>query len=355
MVGAAFVNSFVIYGQIKALGVLLIPMTNDLDSDLWLVGWIAILHVMALNCFGIGAAFSFFISYAVMASYFKEKYPLAAGIATMGFPVGVMIYGPVTQVLLDTYGWRGTMLLLGSVSFHLVAFALLVRRDPSSSSPDSQQYQEVSVSEEEDADSKENPTLCSNHTPCTSDSALRKSRLWECCQRFTNAFDLALLKDKRFVFLASARFTGALAYSAWVVYVVPHGQFQGLTETQASFLPTAFGFGNVIGKLVAPILQEVGVKPSMTFWACFGASVVCPSFLLDAFIRPFIGQLAVMGLVGVGYAMMYQAIDVMLRFLSTDDRLVSILCWQGVFIGISSALGGLVAGVMLFPYYFPII
>ncbi|XP_038053365.1 monocarboxylate transporter 5-like [Patiria miniata] len=398
MVAAVFVNCFVIVGQIKSFGVLLIPMANDLDSDLWLVGWIAGLHVMAQNSIaplagalsrlfgsrpmmvigglsytlglilssmspsipflsifiiglsGIGSAFNFFIGSAVMASYFKEKYPLAIGIATMGFPLGMMIYGPVTQVLLDTYGWRGTMLLLGGVSFHLVPCAMLARRDPSFSSPDSQQYQEVSVSDEEDADAMEEQTVCSDGKPTTpkgrsrSNLDLRKSRLRECCQRITDALDLALLKDRRFVLLVFARLTGALAYSPLVVYVVTHGQFQGLTLIQASFLPTAFGFGNVIGKLVAPILQQVGVKPSMTFWACFGASVVCASFLLDAFIRPFIGQLTLAGLIGVGYATMFQANDVMLRFLSTDDRLVSMLCWQGFFIGLTAALGGLVAG-----------
>ena len=52
MVAAAFVNCFVIMGQLKAFGVLLIPITDDLDSDLWLIGWVAVLYHIVPNCFG---------------------------------------------------------------------------------------------------------------------------------------------------------------------------------------------------------------------------------------------------------------------------------------------------------------
>ena len=41
------------------------------------------------------------------------------------------MYGPLTQVLLDTYGWRGAMLLLGGLGFNLVWAGALVRRPKS--------------------------------------------------------------------------------------------------------------------------------------------------------------------------------------------------------------------------------
>ncbi|XP_038073632.1 monocarboxylate transporter 12-like [Patiria miniata] len=387
MVAAAFVNAFVIMGQLKALGVLLIPMTNDFDSELWLVGWVAVLYSMTQDCFapvvgalsrllgarpmivmggvlytlglilasispsvpllavfviglsGFGASFNWYIGFAVMASYFKEKYPLAIGLSTMGIPLGIMAYGPVTQVLLNTYGWRGTMLLLGGISFHLVACALLVRRDPSSNSAnsDTDQYQEVLVLDEEENAQEEGDAP--NHTRRT-----QEKREKTYCQRLIEAMDFKVLADKRFALLVCGGCSAAFAYSAWLVFMVPYGKFQGLNDTQASFLPTAFGIGNVIGKLLAPLLQELGMKLPMTFWACFGAALISGSFVVNAFIRPFIGLLAVTGLVGVGYAAMYQAIDVILRFISTDDRLVSILAWQGVFAGVAGALGGLVSG-----------
>ncbi|XP_038071482.1 monocarboxylate transporter 3-like [Patiria miniata] len=398
MVAVTFTSCFVMFVHLKALSVLLLPMTNDLESDLWFVGWIAVLYTMVLNCFGpvagalsrllgarammvfggflytsgiiltsvsttvpllsvftvglsgVGSSLHWNISWAVMASYFKEKYPLAVGISTMGEPIGMMIFGPITQVLLDTYGWRGTMFLLGAISFHLVPCAMLVQRDPSSSLPETDQYQEVSVSDEEDNSQEQGGTDYAKDECDTTDEGnhsyqnSRQSKAGRCCQLFIEAIDFKVLADVRFILLTSGRFTATFAFNAWLVFMVPHGQFQGLSNIQASFLPTAFGVGNVVGKLVPPLLQKFGIQSPMAFWACSGAALVCVSLIAEAFIKPFIGQLAFTGLVGVGFAVLYQGIDVMIRSLSTDDRFISLLGWQGVFTGVAGALGGLVAG-----------
>ncbi|XP_038056136.1 monocarboxylate transporter 13-like [Patiria miniata] len=396
MVATLFICNLVVYGNLKALGVLLIPMTNDLDSDLWLVGWVLIFYGIMHHCMGpvvgaacrllgsrpmmvfggllgtlgfmltsistsvlamtiyivglagVGSAFCLFISLATMASYFKEKFLLAAGISNLGIPISMMVYGPMTQVLLDTYGWRGTTLLLGGVSFHLVACAMLVRQDPSSSSPDTEKYQEVPVSDEDESKECREGIICLNDktdtdgTSCSDPGPCKRAR--QCCRLVVEAMDFALLADVRFVLLTGVKAAANFTYYAWVVFMVSHGQFQNLSEIQASFLPTSYGVGNAIGNLIVPLLQQVGIKPSMTFCGCFGTSLVCVSLLLDAFVRPFIGQLALTGLVGVGYGVMFQAIDVMSRFITTDDRLVSVLGWQGMFSGVAGTLGGLISG-----------
>ncbi|XP_038054928.1 monocarboxylate transporter 14-like [Patiria miniata] len=394
MVAVTFLNWAVIMGYTKALGVLLIPITRDLDSELWLIGWLAVLYLLMQNCLGpivgalcrllgvrpmmvfgavlltlgiiltaispnvfamavfivglagVGSALILFVSFAVMASYFKKKYALAVGLSTMGIPVGVMAYGPVTQMLGDAYGWRGTMLLLGGFSFHLVACSMLVRRNASSSA-DTEQYQEVTQSdEEENSPSEDGSFRGTNRTNISSDTRQTLSGGWArvCCQSVLKAFDFAVLKDMGFILVVSSRCATSFAYSGVVVYMVSHGQLQGLSKMQASFLPTFFGSGNIIGKLVMPLLQQMGIKVSMTFWACFASCVVCVSLLLDAFVTPFMGQMVVTGLLGVGYGISIQAMDVIVRFIFTDDRLVNALGWQGLCIGMAEGLGGLVAG-----------
>ncbi|XP_022090173.1 monocarboxylate transporter 3-like [Acanthaster planci] len=364
MVAVAFLSTFA--GNIKGLGVLLIPITNDLDTDLWLVGWTVVLYGMMQNCLGpfvgalcrlvgsrpmmvlggvlqtlgllltsvspsvfpitifiiglsgLGSALILFIGMAVTASYFKEKYPLAVGLSMMGLPIGMMAYGPITQVLLETYGWRGATLLLGGVSFHLLAGSLLVRRDLSSLSTKTDRYQAVSVNEERENDQQEGEgSGPSNEMPTVdgasrSDDYLHQGKAMMLYASCMTAMDFAVLADARFVLLVAGRCTAAFAFSGFVVFLVSHGQLQGLSETEASFLPTSFGIGNVIGKAVAPFLQQLDVKPSMTFWECLGASLVGASFLIDAFIRPFVGQLAVCAVIGLSFAFVYQAIDVKL-------------------------------------------
>ncbi|XP_022091214.1 monocarboxylate transporter 13-like [Acanthaster planci] len=399
MVAAAFVNCFVIYGQLKALGVLLIPISNDYNCDLGLIGWIAVLYGMVQNCIapvvaalarflgssrmmmfggllnavgiiltavspsvplfsifvigmaGVGSAFCWYIGFAVMASYFKEKYPLAIGISTMGEPIGMMFYAPVTQVLFNTYGWRGCLLLLGALSAHMVASGLLVRHDPSRPTlPDSdEEYQYVAARDEEEISEEEGAVGGEQAEPSQqrngSDPDLSQR---SCFKRFVKAIDFRVMADVRFVLLICGRSTATFAFSAWLVFMVAQGQFQGLNQVQASFLPTAFGVGNIVGKLPMPLAPKIGIKPSMTSWACFGAALVCISFLgVAAVQQAFVGQILLTGLSGFGYAILYQAEDVMVRFLSSDGRLVSMLSWQGMLTSIAGALGGLISGWVL--------
>merc|ERR1712046_211019 len=41
--------------------------------------------------------------------------------------LGITIFAPVVQVFLDTYGWRGAVLLLGGIYFHIAVAGALLR------------------------------------------------------------------------------------------------------------------------------------------------------------------------------------------------------------------------------------
>ena len=42
--GATFVAILITFGNLKALGVLLLAMQNDFDSDVWIIGWMAVMY-----------------------------------------------------------------------------------------------------------------------------------------------------------------------------------------------------------------------------------------------------------------------------------------------------------------------
>ena len=68
---------------------------------------------------------------APIAKWFVRRRGLAMGIALAGTPLGVAIYYPVTQLLIDGIGWRGALAWL-AVSGMVVAapLGLLLRRQP---------------------------------------------------------------------------------------------------------------------------------------------------------------------------------------------------------------------------------
>ena len=54
---------------------------------------------------------------ALQGQYFDKYYPLAAGVCEPCIDLGIIIFPPLTKVLLGTYGWRNSLLLIGAISF----------------------------------------------------------------------------------------------------------------------------------------------------------------------------------------------------------------------------------------------
>ncbi|NXK18576.1 MOT13 protein, partial [Arenaria interpres] len=52
-----------------------------------------------------------------------------------GASLSGLALGPLVPLLLDTYGWRGALLLLAAISFNLVAAGALLRPLPVSNEP----------------------------------------------------------------------------------------------------------------------------------------------------------------------------------------------------------------------------
>ena len=242
------------------------------------------------------------------------------------------------------------MLLLGGINFHLVVCGALVRKDPSSS--ERSQYQEVPVSDtKEDKELRHGESPVEQEIPNSVASTLKHyQRKWKSlCQRLLSSMDFAVMANSRFVLLALARCTCDFCFSGWVVYMVSHGRFLGLGEIQASFLPTAFGVGTLIGKFLPTLVEKIHFKLSTSIWACVGGGLMSAFFIADAFLKPFVGQMVVTIFVGVGNGILYQANNVMIRLLpSSDDRILNLLCWLFFFSGIAGTTGGLFTGLVQF-------
>ncbi|XP_038049723.1 monocarboxylate transporter 12-like [Patiria miniata] len=186
---------------------------------------------------GTGIACVLDLIHAEVAVYFQEKYALAVFIAVTGTPVGMMLYGPITQVLVDTYGWRGAMLLLGGFGFNLVVGGMLVRRPTAS-------YQEVPDHEEHHIiDGKNSPGISTDEAKPTKSVV---SKLWN---SVFSALCLEVFFSADFVILAAKRMLYSIAFGGSVIYVVPNGLALGLTTSEAAFLTTAWGVGDLAGML----------------------------------------------------------------------------------------------------------
>lgn len=72
---------------------------------------------------GFGLSLCYVASVVIVAYYFDKKRSFATGLAVCGSGIGTFIFAPLTQALLEEYGWRGTTLILGG--FVLLKIACL--------------------------------------------------------------------------------------------------------------------------------------------------------------------------------------------------------------------------------------
>ncbi|XP_071810343.1 monocarboxylate transporter 12-like [Asterias amurensis] len=392
VVVATFVALFITFGNLKALGVLLLAMQNDFNSDVWIIGWMAVLYnsisflfgpfvtsidslVSSRRCVvivggvlgsagfiigsqsttvlqltlsiailsGLGKALSYYPFFGVLASYFSENYSVAVAIASSGIPISMIVYGPLTQILLDTYGWRGTMLILGGISSHIIVCGELLKAPAVASPTDTgEQYQQVPDDAAGGSDiSKEGYDIPSS-----------KSHQGKCLtingniQRFLTSMDFKILANKRFIFLSAAMSCVNFCFSGWVVYMVSHGVFQGLSPYQASLLPTSFGIGYILGKFMEPLLDRTRLKLSTCTWMYLGCVIMFASYLTEAFMIFFPVQMLVTWFIGTGLGIVTQSRDVLVRFLTSVDRIVAVLSWQSLLGGLCAMGSGLLTGLI---------
>ena len=133
-------------------------------------------------------------------------------------------------------------------------------------------------------------------------------------------------------------------FSGWVVYMVSHGVFQGLSSNQASLLPTSFGIGYILGKFMEPLLDHTRFKLSTCTWVYLGCVLMSASYLTEAFMTLFPVQMIVTCFIGIGHGIVSQSNDVIVRFLTSGDRIVAVVCWQALIGGVCGMGSGLLTG-----------
>ena len=65
-----------------------------------------------------------------LLNYFTTKKTLVSGIAVGARSLGSLIWGPVTQWLIDEYRWHGAMLIFSALYLNTIPLAWLLKDTP---------------------------------------------------------------------------------------------------------------------------------------------------------------------------------------------------------------------------------
>ncbi|XP_043359549.1 monocarboxylate transporter 13-like [Dermochelys coriacea] len=173
-------------------------------------------------------------SVAMLARYFKRCRALATAVAFSAPGLSSLAFSPLFQFLVDSYGWRGGLMIVAGLTFHLVACGAL---------------------------------LCPLALAENLALAPAPQRSW--LAKLSSLFGLALLTSRPFLTFAVAGLLMNLGYLVPFAHLVPHACEIGFDEYQAACLVSVMGATNPGGRLVAGWLdarRTFRLLHTLTLW-----------------------------------------------------------------------------------------
>lgn len=221
---------------------------------------------------GVGFSLIAVMTFMVFSLYFERRFAIAFGMGDVGCAVSVVL--PLaTEKILEYYGWRGTILILGGIAFNMFIFCAILR-DPRTLSKQRAKGALYSEVKEEEGDCHElaepnrditkeefqydplqvsvedQPQIVKSHK--LKDLLLRPIRwLWR-------VLDWSLCRDEPYlicIFLAT--FIFGMITTAWYIFLISHAVAKGITLSRAVLLSVASGAGDAVGRFSqGPIIHN---------------------------------------------------------------------------------------------------
>ncbi|XP_022089767.1 monocarboxylate transporter 9-like [Acanthaster planci] len=378
---SVFVMYFLVSMTGKALGMLLVPLRDDFGVDTWVVGTVFALvdsvsdltgpiasftgkkfgnrlgtiagGCMVVAGFVVSSLASKFLYVALSISFFvalgisltqvltvvslgqhfnnnnNRGFALALGIGKSAVSISLVCSPPLIKLFIDTYGWRATMLLQGSICAHYVVSGVLLGNPSQEGVPDGTR-----------PDYERLPDDCPS---CDSNEGKCVSTLRALGRKMGRALDWSPMTESDFWMITVILVMCKTNKNAWIIYFVPAALRKGFTLESAAVMVTVAGIGGLAGTFLASFvvytekLTTTAATVVATILAALPHIVNCwmvTDWLLmaNAFVL----------LTGVGAV--FTLVAVMLKEYLGQDRLAQAMGWSNFFAGLFRCLGGFIPG-----------
>ncbi|KAI2662856.1 Monocarboxylate transporter 13 [Labeo rohita] len=276
VVGSLFFSSALVFGLIRSLGVFFVEFVQYFGESAQAVSWITSIGLAmqqllspiaaaASNVFGtrpvvmlggflsglgfilasqatsllhlyltmglisgIGWALIFTPTVASVMQYFAVRRSLAMGLGFTGIGLSSFAFSPLFQYLVEAYAWRGALLVLGGLSFNMIACGAVIRPL-----------------------GKPNVVLKTENSSKLNKCSSLLSRIYE-------GFELSLLSHRGFLTYSIALTFFNAGYFIPYVHLVAHSHHIGFTEYQAAAVISVTGVVDILGRVASGWFSDLG-------------------------------------------------------------------------------------------------
>ncbi|GAA6222313.1 monocarboxylate transporter 2-like [Lates japonicus] len=252
---------------------------------------------------GCGLALNLNASLTIISKYFLAKRPLANGLAMAGSPVFLCFLAPLNQYLLDKFGWRGSLLILGGLMLNCCVAGALMRPVNTPCKPISGATQKM-VEEQ----------------PNNSITKLKGS----CVKNSKKFLDLTFFKDRGFIIYLIGNMMFIFGAYAPIVFLPAYAIDQGVEDYAAAYLLSIMGF---VDMFIRPgtglVANSKWIRPRIQYFFSFAmifngtCHLVCPLLKSHALL------VAYAVFFGIGFGMVFALIFECLMDLMGNERFPS--------------------------------
>lgn len=188
---------------------------------------------------GIGLGLGYIPSITIVGFYFRRYQSMAVGFAASGVGVGTFIFPPLIRFLNDTYGWRGSILLIGGISLNLIVVSAFFR-------------------------------------PIKIDVEVKKPASGK--EKLKAVFNVNIFKNYSYILTCIE--TAAVSFGLSVVYVhlAAFASTEGYSDDKSAYLFSTVGICNFVGRLLFGVLNQWERSNTwflyMFGWTCSGVAVL---------------------------------------------------------------------------------
>lgn len=187
----------------------------------------------------------------MLGLYFEKKRPLANALSSAGECIFTFVLTPLFQLLIDSYSWRGGLLILGALQLHLCVCGMLLRPMATpqpisgeeggprleSLSKDASPEESVRLSEESDEDVGKS----GGADVTTTGTEFRTKVL-----RYV---DYTLIRNSKFMVYSMFGVFAALGFFAPALFLVPYARSKGIEEYEAAALISISAVMDLFGRV----------------------------------------------------------------------------------------------------------
>ncbi|XP_019720780.1 monocarboxylate transporter 2 isoform X1 [Hippocampus comes] len=235
---------------------------------------------------GFGLAFNLQPALTIIGTYFHAKRPLANGLAMTGSPVVLFTLAPLNQFLFDSFGWRGSFLILGALVLNCCVAGSLMRP----------------VNKKVPAEVQSEPHESDGAQQVPEDNLQGVEIQNE--RREKGCIDVSLFKHRGFLIYLTGNVLMFFGFFAPVVFLAPYAKHLGVDEYSAAFLLSIFALVDMFVRPATGLLGNTKwIRPRIQYLFSFAVSYNGACHLLCPLASGYVGLVVYAVFFGMAFGM----------------------------------------------------